>query len=249
MDFIDELKQLAKRVETLKDQVKTEEATKHSLVLPFIQLLGYDVFDPTEVIPEYTADVGTKKGEKVDYAIIVRGKLAILIEAKPFGDPLSAHDTQLFRYFTTSEAKFAILTNGALYKFYSDLQEPNKMDTAPFLEFDMLNVKEAMVPEIKKFHKETFDSEALYSDAANLKYMGRIRKIMERELKEPGPDLCRLLLKEVQPGKLVTQPTLAAFQPLVKRAIAVHINEMVGDRLKTAIASTEEVAPWISLMN
>lgn len=48
--------------------------------MPFISALGYDVFNPTEVIPEFTADVGTKKGEKVDYAIKKDDKIIILIE-------------------------------------------------------------------------------------------------------------------------------------------------------------------------
>ncbi len=163
MDFVDALRQFARKIEALAQQIKTEEATKHSLILPLIQLLGYDVFDPNEVVPEFTSDVGTKKGEKVDYAIMVKHKPAILIEAKPYGDPLTTHDSQLFRYFAATEAKFAILTNGTLYKFYSDLQEPNKMDDTPFLEFDMLNIKEALVPELKKFHKENFDPDSLYS--------------------------------------------------------------------------------------
>lgn len=149
MDFIDQLKQFSKRVESLKDSISTEEATKTSIIMPFFAMLGYDVFNPQEFVPEYTADVGIKKGEKVDYAIFKDGKPVILIECKSINENLEKHDSQLFRYFVTSEAKFAILTNGILYRFYTDLEEPNKMDETPFLEIDILNLKENQVPEIK----------------------------------------------------------------------------------------------------
>lgn len=121
MDFIDQVKQFAKRVEGMKDTIQTEEATKTSIIMPFFSLLGYDVFNPNEFIPEFTADVGIKKGEKVDYAILSDGSPVILIECKWIGEPLEKHDSQLFRYFGTSKAKFAILTNGLIYRFYTDL--------------------------------------------------------------------------------------------------------------------------------
>lgn len=153
MDFVDQVKVFSSKAQNLIPHLKTEEATKQSLVLPFLQILGYNVFDPSEVVPEFTADVGTKKGERVDYAIMMGGKPSILIEAKPVHDPLTGHDSQPFRYFTTTTAKFAVLTNGALYKFFSDLQEPNKMDDFPFLEFNLLDPRDSVVTEVKKFHK------------------------------------------------------------------------------------------------
>ncbi|MDP2058019.1 MAG: restriction endonuclease, partial [Thiobacillus sp.] len=78
MDFIDQIRSLASRIATTKDLIQTEEATKNAMVMPFIQLLGYNVFDPLEVTPELVSDVGTKKGEKVDYAILKDGKPIIL---------------------------------------------------------------------------------------------------------------------------------------------------------------------------
>lgn len=158
MDFIDELRQFSKRVESLKDLLPTEEATKNALILPFFQMLGYDVFNPLEFMPEFTADVGIKKGEKVDYAILLDNKPAILIEAKWCGEALDKHDSQLFRYFGTTEAKFGILTNGIVYKFYTDLDEPNKMDLSPFLEFNLLDLNDSVVQEIKRFCKERIDN-------------------------------------------------------------------------------------------
>ena len=102
MDFDENLKQLIKKIESIKDQIKTEEATKMSLIVPFFQLLGYDVFNPQEFCPEYTADVGIKKGEKVDYAILLNNEPIILIEAKAVNKKLDKHSSQLFRYFVTT---------------------------------------------------------------------------------------------------------------------------------------------------
>ena len=132
MDFKDQLKQLAERIQTLKDQIHTEEATKTSLILPFIQALGYDVFNPMEVIPEMVCDIGTKKGEKIDYCIMKDSEPIILIECKHWGQDLSLHDNQLLRYFHVSKAKFGVLTNGIIYRFYTDLISPNKMDEVTF---------------------------------------------------------------------------------------------------------------------
>lgn len=239
MDFIDEIRQFSEKAKTAIPHLKTEEATKTALILPFLQILGYNIFDPLEVVPEFTADVGTKKGEKVDYAIMVGGKPAILIEAKPVTDNLTGHGTQLFRYFTTSPAKFAILTNGLVYKFFSDLQEPNKMDEQAFLEFSLLDPREAIVAEVKKFHKESFNADDLFSAAANLKYSTQIRALFDAELREPSDEFLRFLLRDVHPGK-ITQGVLEKFRPLVKRTIGVYLSEIIGDRLKSAIATTME---------
>lgn len=162
MDFIDQLKQFSKRVESMKDSIQTEEATKTAIIMPFFAMLGYDVFNPQEFVPEFTADVGIKKGEKVDYAIIKEGEPVILIECKSIQENLDRHDSQLFRYFGTTTAKFAILTNGLIYRFYTDLDSPNKMDDDPFLSINILDIRENQVPELKKFSKGVFDIDSIF---------------------------------------------------------------------------------------
>ena len=132
MDFKDEIKQLGDRINKLKDQILTEEATKHAFVMPFLKALGYDVFNPSEVVPEFISDIGLKKGEKIDYAIMLNGTPAILVECKHWTQNLNLHDGQLLRYFHVSKAKFGMLTNGIIYRFYSDLVSENKMDEKPF---------------------------------------------------------------------------------------------------------------------
>ena len=151
--FEEKLKAFVERINLIKDSILTEEATKTSLVMPFFGLLGYDIFNPLEFVPEFTADFGIKKGEKVDYVIALNGEPNILIEAKSVNEKLEKHDSQLFRYFGTLNAKFAILTNGIIYKFYTDLDMPNKMDDAPFLTIDLLNIRDSDIAELKKFEK------------------------------------------------------------------------------------------------
>ena len=140
MDFIDQIKVLAEKVVKMKDQIQTEEATKNAFIMPFIQNLGYDVFNPSEVVPEFVADVGTKKGEKVDYAILKEGQPIILIECKHWKEDLLKHNEQLFRYFTMSKAKFGILTNGITFMFFTDLAETNKMDIDPFFQLSLIHI-------------------------------------------------------------------------------------------------------------
>lgn len=115
MDFKDSIRQIAERIEKLKNNIQTEEATKNAFIMPFITALGYDVFNPLEVLPEMVCDIATKKGEKVDYAIMIHGEPAILIECKHWEQDLTLHDNQLIRYFNISKAKFGILTNGIVY--------------------------------------------------------------------------------------------------------------------------------------
>jgi hypothetical protein len=239
MDFVDTLKQLSARAAKLKNQITTEEATKMSLIIPFFQALGYDVFNPHEFTPEFTADVGIKKGEKVDYAIILDGKPAILIEAKSCNTPLDKHDSQLFRYFGTSTAKFGILTNGLIFKFYTDLEEANKMDLSPFIEFDILNIKDNLIPEIKKFHKDIFDIDSISSAASELKYSKLIKSYFSEQLNNPADDFVRLFTAHAYEG-MKTQAIIEKFRPLIKKALNDYISELMNDRIISALKTDAE---------
>ncbi len=238
MDFADRIKQFAKRAEGLKDTLQTEEATKMSLIVPFFQILGYDVFNPDEFTPEYIADVGIKKGEKVDYAIMNDGKPTILIEAKWCGEKLEKHDSQLFRYFGVSSAKFGILTNGIVYKFYTDLDETNKMDLTPFLEVDLLNLKPTHLNELKKFHKDNFSVEDIASSASELKYSKSIREFMSQQLEEPTDDFVKYILSEVYSG-VKTQNVIDKFRPIIKKSLNSFVSELMNDKISAALKTEE----------
>lgn len=237
MDFIDQLKQFAKRVESMKDSIQTEEATKTAIVMPFFSMLGYDVFNPLEFVPEYTADVGIKKGEKVDYAVIRDNAPVILIECKSISERLERHDSQLFRYFGTTTAKFAILTNGLIYRFYTDLDSPNKMDDDPFLTINILDIRDNQVPELKKFCKSEFDIDSIFSTASELKYVNEFKAVMKAQLDSPSDDFIRFFLQSCYSGAK-TQNVLEKFRPILKKALNDFISEMMNDKIKTALGGT-----------
>ncbi|MDF3078023.1 MAG: restriction endonuclease [Sphingobacteriaceae bacterium] len=234
MDFKDSVLQFASRVEKLCPQIQTEEATKNALIMPFIQLLGYDVFDPFEVSPEFVADIGIKKGEKVDYAIIKDGKPCMLIECKHYSEKLDPHNSQLFRYFHTTEAKFGLLTNGLNFRFYTDLVTPNKMDDKPFFEFNIGEIKDNEIAELKKFHKSYFDVSNISSAASELKYLNELRNHIVAEMNTPTDDFVRYFAKKVYPGQ-VNQKVLELFTGLTKKAFTLLVNDLINDRLKSAL--------------
>ena len=239
MDFIDQLKQFSSRIEKMQNSIQTEEATKTSMIMPFFKMLGYDVFNPLEFVPEYTADFGIKKGEKVDYAIMDDNqKPLILIEAKCHGEDLGNHGSQLFRYFTTTPAKFGILTNGVVYRFYTDLEEQNKMDDKPFLEVDLLNIKDNLVAELKKFQKSTFDLDTILTTASELKYNSQIKQFFTRQLEAPTDEFVAYILNNVYEGRK-TQKVIEDFRGIVKKSLIQFVNEQVNDRLKLAIGTDE----------
>ena len=237
MDFVDQIKQLAKRIESLKETIQTEEATKMSLVVPLFQMLGYDVFNPQEFVPEYTADVGIKKGEKVDYAIIKDGKPAILVECKSVTEKLDNHSSQLFRYFGTTEAKFGILTNGIIYRFYTDLENQNKMDKDPFLTINILAIRESQVAELAKFSKSEFDVDSIFSSASELKDMQEFKTRFSEELENPSDDFTRLFLQGCYTGQK-TQAVIDKFRPILQNALNESISEMMNDKIKTALGGS-----------
>lgn len=234
MGFNEDLKSFAERIIPLKDTISTEEATKMSMIIPFFQLLGYDVFNPSEFCPEYTADVGIKKGEKVDYAILINDQPEILIECKWCGESLTKHGSQLFRYFSTSPAKFAILTNGLTYQFFTDLDEANKMDLTPFLEINIDNLKDAQINELKKFSKEVFDKDNIFSTASELKYSTLIKGLLSQDLDAPSDDFVRYVLSGVYDGPK-TQKVIDKFKPIVKKSFNGFINDLVNQKISSAL--------------
>ena len=238
MDCKDSIFQLAERVSALKESIQTEEATKNAFIMPFIQILGYDVFNPLEVVPEMDCDITKKKGEKIDYAIMKDGVPVMLIECKHWKQDLNLHDNQLKRYFVASKAKFGVLTNGIVYRFYTDLIKENIMDDVPFLEINLEKIRETQIEEVKKFCKANFDLDNILSSANDLKYMSEVKKVIRTEFTEPSPELVKMLTKRVYEG-IVTQKVLDQFTDIVQRALKSHINDVLSEKLGIAIKATE----------
>lgn len=239
------LRTLSERVKSHSSTMATEEAVKTAVVLPFLRALGYDVFDPHEVIPEFTADAVGKKGEKVDYAIQIDGDIRILIECKPIATTLEKkHLDQLFRYFTVTKAKFAILTNGRTFNFYTDLEEPNKLDIRPFLIFDISDIQPTTLSELRKFEKAAFNVDAILATAERLKYTSGIKQIIARLIEEPTEDFVRLVAADVYEGRL-TAPVKEMLTGVVRAAFREVIMDTVKNRLTSALADTQEVVEKI----
>lgn len=235
MDLIDSLRALASRIQTTKNLVQTEEATKNSMIMPLIQILGYNVFDPLEVTPELVADVGTKKGEKVDYAILNEGKPTILFECKKSGADLNInHAAQLFRYFHVTEARFGVLTNGLKYQFFTDLEQPNKMDEKPFFEFNIEDFKDRDVEQLKKFAKSNYDLESILTTANDLKFTRLIQNKLSEWMLNPSEELVKLLTSDLV--KRFTPALKEQFSILTKRAFDQLISERINERLKGAMS-------------
>lgn len=238
MEFNEQIKQFSERVVNIKSTISTEEATKMSIIVPLFQIMGYDVFNPLEFCPEYTADVGIKKGEKVDYAILENGEPNILIECKSCTEQLDKHSSQLFRYFSTTPAKFGILTNGIIYRFYTDLEEANKMDLVPFLEIDITSIKDSSITQLKKFCKDNFDRDSIFSTAEELKYSSLIKKVLSAEFENPSEEFVRFILSGVYEGQK-NQKVLEKFTPIVKRSFSSFVNEIVNNKISSALSEDE----------
>jgi predicted type IV restriction endonuclease len=236
MDLIDNLNQIASKITKQKSLIATEQATKSAFIMPFIASLGYDVFDPEEVIPEFTSDIGIKKGEKVDYAISIGGKISLIIECKMVDAKLDAqNESQLHRYFHTTDARIGILTDGIIYKFYTDLDEPNKMDNKPFLEFSIMHIDDGIIGELKKFTKSAFNIDDLLSSASELKYTKIIKNLINEQLTNPSDEFVKFVLSTAYPGR-VTAQVKEQFIPIVTKAFQQFISDKLNDRLKSALS-------------
>lgn len=240
MSFEDGIIDLASKLKAQRDSIQTEEATKNAFIMPFIsRVLGYDVFNPLEVVPEFTADHGTKRGEKVDYAIIKDGEVQMLIECKRIGDGLNVkHASQLFRYFSVTNARIGVLTNGQIFNFYTDLDSPNIMDERPFLVLDLEDIDESILPDLRKLTKDTFNLDSVISSAEELKYVGALKREIHAEFKEPSPEFVKLLMTRVS-DRRGTAENLKQFTDLVGKATKQYLKEQVNDRLKTALGDSD----------
>ena len=240
MSLASEIASLSQKALKSKDLILTEEATKNALVMPMLKALGYDIFDPCVVIPEFISDLGIKKGEKVDYALKVNGNIAILMECKGIEANLcEVHASQLYRYFSVTEARFGILTNGIQYWFYSDLDEPNKMDKQPFFCFNLLSYRDAQISELEKFSHNKFDLDGIMGAASTLKYISLVMVEARKELESPSEEMVRLFAKRVYDGNY-NQNVRDKFIQIVSHSIRETIKDIVSQRLKDALRDTND---------
>lgn len=240
MDFKDKIMQLSDNIKKQKDRIATEEATKNAFIMPMIAALDYDVFNPFEVVPEMDCDLVKKKGEKIDYAIMKDENPILLIECKHCKQDLNLHDTQLQKYFVASNARFGVLTNGIEYRFYTDLEKVNIMDEKPFLVVNMLELSDTDIEQLKKFHKSYYNENDILSTANELKYTTEIKTILNSEFVSPSSDFVKFFAKQVYTTGQITQKVVEMFTPLVKKSMSSVVNDIISDRLNTAMKNDEQ---------
>ncbi len=238
-DFKSKLEALSQKILSMKATIQTEEATKTNFIMPFFSILGYDVFDVNEFHPEYIADVGTKKGEKIDYAIMQHEKPIMIIEAKSCMEALDKHVNQLNRYFGVLNVKFAILTNGIEYRFYTDFEMKNRMDTTPFFSFSFESFDDAILQELNKFRKEQFNVEHITNTAEELKYLNMITDILKQEVSNPSDEMVKMLIAKIYDGSR-TQSVVERFKPLITQAFNNTIHELLNEKLQVVLNESKK---------
>ena len=242
MDPTDVMHSLRKLVVKIKKDKcliqQTEAATKNALIEPFIEeVLGNSVSDLAQVIPEYSADVAAKKGEKVDYAIMKDGEPIMLIECKCCGEDLKgSHKNQLCRYFMTTKARLGVLTNGVEYRIFSNLETKDKtMDSEPFLEFQLSGedqIDKFLADQILKLSRPHFDVEEIIPWARRLMYENELYKHLSAQAQSPSKDFVKFLCKIVYDGR-VTDAKIKEFTPIVRRVLDRFSSEKIGSSQKS----------------
>lgn len=241
--LIDDIKQIAERITPeMLNNITTEEATKNAIIMPVIAKLGYDVFNPMEVVPEMDCDVGLKKFEKIDYAIKINGEVKIIVECKHHKENLDKHYAQLFRYYGVSNARFAILTNGLEWRFYCDIDEQNKMDKEPFLTFKLSDIDDKTCAELAKFKKDSFNADELLDEAEKAKYRILLRQKIDEEFSAPSDEFVRFFVKKVyQP--MLTPKKMTLFKTLMVQAIGKFTTDQISEKLGFVVPSAPIAAP------
>lgn len=228
MGFKEELQKLCIQINERRAHITNEETTKQALIIPFLQVLGFDVFNPIEVRPEYYADFGGRKGEKVDYAIFKDGKPIIFIEAKPIDRDLVNYDVQLSRYFNaTPEVRLGIISNGIEYRFFTDIKMENVMDDTPFYTVNLNNFKDSDVEILQQFRKEAYTNENLSRLAEELAYTNSLNEMLKNQIKTPTDEFVKFLIREVGVSR-ATSKEIERFRPIVKKALSNAILDIVS---------------------
>ena len=238
MDFKNALKELKETRLRGSALVGSEQDTKRILILPFIQALDYDIFNPLE----FGSEVSAPGGGRVDYVIRRDGNAAIIVECKPASNTRLIDDRgQLRRYFNTTKPDIAILTNGIQYQFFSDVDREGEMDSEPFLEVNLgecddEDFGEPGAPDINSlaaFTKSEFSSNGVRQTATRLKYKSGIRRFLEQQFSgdELHSDFVALLSKRVYQKRLVGN---------IKVQLGELSNEVVSE-FKTAMVKAEAI--------
>lgn len=250
--FYEQLQRLAEQVRRRQPHIRGEESTKQSLVVPFLSVLGYDVHDPTEFVPEYIADFAKRRpggpSEKVDYAIHRDGVPVLFIECKSVDSDPSHHNAQLARYFNaTPSVPIAIVTNGVRYMFFTDLEERNILSERPFFLFDILKFSENDADVLETFSRARYDAQTIRDQVEEIIYTNKIIAHIGEILRNPSESFTRFVLSELDlvSGKKLTAKLIEKFVPTVRRAVQASLLDMATRSIREHVvdADTSNAGP------
>ena len=243
MGLNEDIKKLAEQIEKRKTHIKGEESTKQALVLPFLQVLGFDIYDPTEVKPEYVADFAKKKSsgqfEKIDYCLFIKNQPSIFVECKAIGEPLSIDDGQLARYFnSTPSVKLAVLTNGLEYQLFTD-SIPNIMDGVAFCKFNLLSTLD--VEDVKLLSKANFSLANIKLRAETSASLDKIFTFLQGMVENPTENFIRFILTEGEiTNSRLTTALISRYTSTVKAALD-KLTRKDGITETNAVTTAEEL--------
>jgi hypothetical protein len=231
--FEEQLRHHATHVEEMGIHCISEETTKQALILPLLNILDFTAHNPLKVQSEYLADFpGIKKTERVDYALFHNGQPVMYVEAKAYREKLGNHAPQLARYFnSTPGVRIAALTNGQIWKFFTDLKLENVMDDKPFFVVDFLDLKDSDIEELARFSYDHIQTESIRTFAEDQAYLAKFKEVIQTSLRELDPDFVKFVITKASPNLRMTQKIVDSMTPLVKRAVAEAMTGMVVNSL------------------
>lgn len=244
-NFSERMTRHAEHVKTAGPHCASEETTKQALILPFLDILGFSPFDPTKVKAEHGADFpGAKVNERVDYALFCHAVPVMFIEAKAYNENLTNHCPQLSRYFNaTPEVTIAAITNGREWRFFTDLENKNVMDQAPFLTIDFDNLDVSMLDRIYRFRHDEFQPEALRTLAEESIYLTAFARVISSSLRAVDSDFVRYVAGRAGIQRQFNQRFIDSITPLVRQAVERAISETVVSGLSSTPLDPPQVEP------
>jgi hypothetical protein len=239
--FADRIRKHAEHVKNVGVHCSTEETTKQALILPLLDILVFLPFDPMRVKAEFGADFpGAKVSERVDYALFCHGVPVMFIEAKSHAEKLTNHCPQLARYFNaTPEITIAAITNGCEWRFFTDLNNKNVMDSTPFLVVDFDALDESLADRLYRFRHDEFQPEALRTLAEETVYLNAFTDVICQSLRDPEADFVRYVASCAGIQRQFNARFIESITPIVRLAVERAVSDMVVSGLSARPAPVE----------
>lgn len=241
-DFILRLKNHIDHVKKVGEHCSTEETTKQALILPLLDILGFNPYDPTKVLAEFAADFpGVKATERVDYALYCNGQPVMFIEAKSYSSNLTNHAPQLSRYFNSSlGVTIGAITNGREWRFFTDLINPNVMDEKPFLIVDFTKANPEDLTQLAEFKHDNFHAEKLRFFAEENQYIQQFKTVIRKSINDVDIDFVRYVAQQANIQRQLNAKFLESIQPFVQQAVQQAISDTVVKGLSSPTIITAQ---------